>query len=85
MVRTPRKAIWTYSSIPRRGTRYEIVLDVPADSTDIAFGFFLAQGRGKVWGDSFKFEKVDSTVTVTALPSVTPARPKDPINIDFEN
>jgi AraC family transcriptional regulator len=76
-------------SRPVRGTtpwtRYEIVLDVPADSIDIAFGFFLTQGGGKVWGDNFKFEKVDSTVPVTAPASVAPARPKEPINADFES
>jgi hypothetical protein len=66
-------------------TRYEIVLDVPADSIDIAFGFLLIQGGGKVWGDSFKVEKVDSTVPVTAPASVAPARPKEPVNTDFEN
>ena len=76
-------------SRPVRGTtpwtRYEIVLDVPADSIYIAFGFFLTQGGGKVWGDNFKFEKVDSTIPVTASANVTPARPKEPINTDFEN
>ncbi len=76
-------------SRPVRGTtgwtRYEIVLDVPADSIDIAFGFFLTQGGGKVWGDSFKFEKVDSKVPLTTPANVAPARPKEPINTDFEN
>jgi hypothetical protein len=76
-------------SRPVRGTtawaRYEIVLDVPADSTDIAFGFFLAQGHGKVWGDSFKLEKVDLTIPVTAPSGVTAPRPKDPVNTDFES
>jgi len=76
-------------SRPVRGTtswtRYEIVLDVPADSIDIAFGFLLTQGGGKVWGDNFKFEKVDITVPVTAPSSVAPARPKEPINTDFES
>jgi hypothetical protein len=89
-------------SRPVRGTtpwtRYEIVLDVPADSTDVAFGFFLTQGAGKVWGDDFKFENVDSSVPVTATPvpvtapsapltapAVAPARPKEPINADFES
>ena len=66
-------------------TRYEIVLDVPADSLDIAFGFLLIEGGGKVWGDNFSFEKVDSTVPVTSPATVAPARPKEPINTDFEN
>ena len=63
-------------------TRYEIVLDVPSDSVDIAFGFFLAQG-GTVWGDNFKLEKVESTVPVTS--AEPPGRPKMPVNTDFEN
>jgi hypothetical protein len=66
-------------------TRYEIVLDVPANSIEIAFGFLLTQGGGRVWADSFKFEKVDSTVPVTAPPIVAPARPKEPVNTDFES
>lgn len=65
-------------------TRYEIVLDVPSDSVDIAFGFFLAQA-GTVWGDNFKLEKVESTVPVTSPTSVPPSRPKEPANADFEN
>jgi hypothetical protein len=66
-------------------TRYDIVLDVPADSIDIAFGFLLTQGGGKVWGDNFKLERVDSTVPVTAPASIAPVRPKDPVNTDFES
>jgi hypothetical protein len=61
-------------------TRYEIVLDVPPDSADIAFGFFLA-GSGKVWGDGFRLEKVDATIPVT---SAGPPMPRDPVNLDFE-
>lgn len=60
--------------------RYDIVLDVPQGSVDIAFGFFLAQG-GKVWADNFKLEKVDASVPVTAT---TPGMPKTPRNLDFE-
>jgi hypothetical protein len=63
--------------------RYEIVLDVPAGSIDIAFGYFLA-GGGKVWGDNFKLEKVDATVPVTATTPGVPGMPKAPANPDFE-
>lgn len=63
--------------------RYEIVLDVPASSVDIAFGFFLAQ-TGKVWGDNFKLEKVDATIPVTAMAPAGAALPKAPANADFE-
>jgi hypothetical protein len=65
-------------------TRYEIVLDVPTDSVDIAFGFFLAQA-GTVWGDNFTLEKVVSTVPVTSPTAVASSRPKEPVNTDFEN
>ncbi len=65
-------------------TRYDIVLDVPADSVDIAFGFFLAQA-GTVWGDNFRLEKVTSTVPVTSPTSVAPSRPKEPVDTDFED
>jgi hypothetical protein len=63
--------------------RYEIVLDVPSTSVDIAFGYFLA-GSGKVWGDNFKLEKVDATVPVTATSPGIPGMPKAPANPDFE-
>ena len=88
----PDKKILAFDNMdsrPVRGTtswsRYEIVLDVPPDSIDIAFGFFLIQGSGRVWGDSFKFEKVDSTVPVTAPTPAAPVLSKEPINTDFEN
>jgi len=88
----PDKKILSFDNMdsrPARGTtswtRYEIVLDVPADSIDIAFGFFLIQGSGKVWGDSFKFERVDSTVPVTAPAPAAAVLSKQPINTDFEN
>lgn len=60
--------------------RYQIVLDVPSDSIDIAFGFFLMQS-GKVWADNFKLEKVDASVPVT---SSMAGMPKAPRNLDFE-
>ena len=69
---------------PVRGTtpwqRYEIVLDVPQESIGIAYGFFLMQG-GKVWGDGFKFEKVDNSVPTTSGPA---GMPRAPVNSDFE-
>ena len=83
----PLKTILAFDNMDSRpvtGTtgwkRYEIVLEVPQDSFAIAFGFFLVE-RGKVWGDGFKFEKVDSSVPVTAG---TGSLPKAPANSDFE-
>lgn len=63
--------------------KYEIVLDVPSGSIDIAFGYFLA-GGGKVWADNFKLEKVDASVPVTATTPGVAGMPKAPANPDFE-
>ena len=60
---------------------YEIVLDVPSDSVAIAFGFFL-QGRGQVWADDFKLERVPMTTPVTS-PAVGRSQPRSPVNADF--
>jgi hypothetical protein len=65
-------------------TRHEIVLDVPSESMDIAFGFLLTQG-GKVWGDNFRLEKVGAEVPVTSPATAATVLPKEPVNIDFEN
>jgi hypothetical protein len=62
-------------------TQYDIVLDVPSESVDIAFGFFLISS-GKVWGDDFRLEKVDATVPVTAA---GPMLSRVPANPDFED
>jgi len=45
-------------------TRYEIVLDVPPESVEIAFGILL-QGIGEVWLDDVQFVKVGSDVPTT--------------------
>jgi hypothetical protein len=62
-------------------TRYEIVLNVPPNSVDVAFGFLLTQS-GKVWGSDFKLEKTDTAVPVTSAGPAT--LPKEPLNLDFE-
>jgi hypothetical protein len=71
---------------PIKGTtnweKYEIVLDVPANSKGIAYGFLLS-GKGKVWFDNMKMEEVDKSVSVTNLIKET-SYPKEPINLDFE-
>jgi hypothetical protein len=60
--------------------QYDIVLNVPQNGVDVAFGFFLA-GRGEVWGADFKIEKVGAAVPVT---SQGPILPRKPTNLDFE-
>lgn len=44
--------------------KYEIVLDIPKESINLAYGVLLS-GTGSVWLDDFKFEIVDSTVPTT--------------------
>jgi hypothetical protein len=55
---------------PIKGTtewlKYEIVLDVPQESTNIGFGVGLS-GIGQVWVDDFKFEVVSTAVPVTGM------------------
>lgn len=60
--------------------RYEIVLDVPATATDIAFGFLLS-GKGQAWGDDFKLDIVGTDVPVTDM--THPALPVEPVNMNF--
>jgi hypothetical protein len=62
-------------------TRYEIVLDVPADATSIVFGFLL-RGSGTIWADGFRLERVDATVPLTVVDNGT--RPDEPQNPNFE-
>ena len=61
-------------------TKYQIVLDVPESSIDIAFGILL-DGEGKIWCDTFSFEVVDQNTPTTAMDLDYPERP---VNLDFE-
>ena len=53
---------------PLRGTtrwrRYAIVLEVPANASEISYGFLLA-GSGTVWANDFTVTAVSSTTSVT--------------------
>jgi hypothetical protein len=68
---------------PIKGTqpwsRHEIVLDVDAKATQIAFGILLS-GRGAAWMDDVAFEVVDERVPVTDMHSSI----KSPRNLNFE-
>jgi hypothetical protein len=44
--------------------KYDIVLDVPASASGLAYGA-LIKGTGQIWFDDLKFEIVDSTVETT--------------------
>lgn len=61
-------------------TRYQIVLDVPDDGVNIAFGVLLG-GLGQVWVSDIQFEVVSTIVPTTAL--VT-SYPDKPVNLNFE-
>ena len=64
--------------------KYEIVLDVPANASLMAFGALLS-GTGKIWFDNMAFEIVDKSVQTTDLKGdKNPATPSGPINLDFE-
>lgn len=69
---------------PIKGTtgwqRYEVVLDVPQDSTGISFGILL-DGAGEVWLSSTKFDVVGADVPVTG--SGDRKIPDKPVNLEF--
>jgi hypothetical protein len=56
-----------------------IVLDVPPNSTMIAFGLLL-RGPGQVWANSFAFSETDGR----EAPTGRRALPSKPDNLDFE-
>jgi hypothetical protein len=60
--------------------RYAIVLDVPNDAADIAFGFLLS-GNGEVLADGLRLETVGLDVPLTGLAGLP--RPNAPVNLDF--
>jgi hypothetical protein len=70
---------------PLKGTsdwaRYEIVLDVPAEATALAFGA-LIDGSGQLWMDDLAFEVVDAKVPTTG--NGVGAALSAPENLDFE-
>jgi hypothetical protein len=62
--------------------KYEIVLDIPENSTTINYGVLLG-GDGEVWFDNFELKEVDKNVPVTSLKKKSKL-PSQPINLDFE-
>jgi hypothetical protein len=69
-----------------------MVLDVPNDSVNIAFGILLA-GKGQAWMDDLLFEAVGEDIKPTNMPiegekprtkKTKSADQKKPINLDFE-
>jgi hypothetical protein len=63
-------------------TRYEVVLDVAPEATNIAMGILL-HGPGDVWMDDASVEVVDTSVPTTDMIGHRPVA-KAPVNLDFE-
>lgn len=63
-------------------TKYDIVVDVPEESTNLSFGCMLI-GTGHVWIDDFSFEVVSKETPLTGISSGEPSQ-KEPFNINFE-
>jgi hypothetical protein len=59
--------------------RYDVVLDVPAESTGICYGFFLHGGKGEAWADSLSLEPVSKDVPVSQWKA-----PSTPVNLGFD-
>lgn len=72
---------------PIKGTsdwaKHEIVLDVPNEAKEIAFGILLS-GKGQAWMDDFSFEAVGKDVPTTGSDSSKKGTAKGPANLNFE-
>lgn len=62
-------------------TQYSMVLDVPKESTNIAFGIMLG-GKGDLWMDDVSFDIVGDDIETTDCPCF--AKKGGPQNLDFE-
>ena len=85
----PKKCLAFYNTQdrPLKGSTewamQNIVLDVPKDATNIAFGVLL-NGAGQVWMDDFKFQKVGKNVPTNSLKENTSVN-KSPTNLNFKD
>ena len=70
---------------PIKGTtdwqKYDVVLDVPPESINIAFGILL-EGKGQAWLSDVQFEEVGPDVPTTSLEGHGEL-PDTPGNLDF--
>ena len=66
-------------------TKYEIVLDIPAKASMLAYGALLS-GTGQIWFDNLKFEVVETLVKTTGTynSGKTDNKLPEPANLDFE-
>lgn len=63
--------------------KYEIVLDVPLNASNLAYGALLS-GTGQIWFSNINFEVVDNTVPTTGYDKDTFMPNVEPVNLDFE-
>jgi hypothetical protein len=72
---------------PIKGTtdwqKYAVVLDVPAESVNIAFGILL-ECKGQVWLNDVQFEEVGMDVPITSIDGNC-EYPDKPGNLDFSS
>lgn len=64
-------------------TRYEIILDVPAEASNIAFGALLI-GSGQLWFDDISFEIAGDAEKSTDLVGEKTMQNAEPVNLNFE-
>lgn len=86
----PREVPLSFDNMIDRGirgttdwTKYEIVLDVPNNATNMAFGALL-EGTGQIWFDDIKFEIVDLNVPTTGRKNNHFNTIQKPDNLNFE-
>ena len=63
-------------------TKYEIVLDIPKEASNLAYGALL-NGTGQIWFDNIKFEVVSKDEKTTGKNGKQLARPTN-LNFDTE-
>lgn len=67
-------------------TKYDIVLDVPANASTLFYGGLLG-GAGQIWFDNIRFEIVDNTVSTTGTFKFSEKEKgiilSEPSNLDF--
>ena len=76
------------SNRPVKGTtgwqQYSLVLDVPANSSALAYGFFVG-GTGQAWVSGVKIEEVGLDVASTNIPTGKGhGLPEAPVNLGFD-
>lgn len=65
-------------------TKYEIILDVPVNASNLAYGALL-NGSGQIWFDNITFEEAGSSdIKGEVKNSDAKINNNEPVNLDFE-